>query len=210
MSYLCLCIGVRTNDDGAVELGARRSPAGEPAAVKATLLLPQEQAGASSFRANTDRPFGRVAAAPELAATTRPLREAKRQPLIEDYDVRPRDCVPTHGRVRACSRSTAQQTATTAVGLELGSHDGLDGTMVSTARDRALAGHPRRPFRVSPPGLARLQRRRSSAPLTPTPDDRALPIGHPGCCLDRRRERASLCLPPGVEGLSWTSPSRRW
>ena len=23
-----------------------------------------------------------------------------------------------------------------------------------------------------------------------------LPIGHPGCCLDRRRERASLCLPP--------------
>jgi hypothetical protein len=24
-----------------------------------------------------------------------------------------------------------------------------------------------------------------------------LPIGHPGCCLDRRRERASLCLPPG-------------
>ena len=38
----------------------------------------------------------------------------------------------------------------------------------------------------------------------------ALPIGHPGCCLDRRRERALLCLPPVVEGLSWTSPSRRW
>jgi len=37
----------------------------------------------------------------------------------------------------------------------------------------------------------------------------ALPIGHPCCCLDGRRERASLCLPPGVEGLSWTSPSRR-
>ena len=34
-----------------------------------------------------------------------------------------------HGRVRACSRSTAQQTATTAVGLELGSDDGLDGTI---------------------------------------------------------------------------------
>jgi hypothetical protein len=33
----------------------------------------------------TDRlRFGRVAAAPELAATRRPLREAKRQPLIED------------------------------------------------------------------------------------------------------------------------------
>ena len=38
----------------------------------------------------------------------------------------------------------------------------------------------------------------------------AMPIGHPGCCLDRRRERASLCPPPVVEGRSWTSPSRRW
>jgi hypothetical protein len=37
-----------------------------------------------------------------------------------------------------------------------------------------------------------------------------LPVGHPGCCLDRRRERALLCLPAGVEGLSWISPSRRW
>ena len=34
--------------------------------------------------------------------------------------------MPVHGGVRACSRSTAQQTATTAVGLELGSEDGLD------------------------------------------------------------------------------------
>ena len=68
---------------------------------------------------------GRVAAAPELAATRRPLREAKRQPLIEDCDVRPRDRVPMHVHVRACSRSTAQQTATTAVRLELGSEDGL-------------------------------------------------------------------------------------
>ena len=39
---------------------------------------------------------GRVAAAPELAATRRPLREAKREPLIEGRDVRPRDCVPKH------------------------------------------------------------------------------------------------------------------
>jgi hypothetical protein len=34
-----------------------------------------------------------------------------------------------HGRVRAWSRSTAQQTATTAVGLQLGSDDGFDGTI---------------------------------------------------------------------------------
>jgi hypothetical protein len=31
----------------------------------------------------------------------RSLREAKRQPLIEDGDVRPPDCAPMHGRVRA-------------------------------------------------------------------------------------------------------------
>jgi len=36
-----------------------------------------------------------------------------------------------HGRVRAraCSKSAAQQTTTTAAGLELGSDDGLDGTI---------------------------------------------------------------------------------
>ena len=72
---------------------------------------------------------GRVTAAPELAATRQLVREAKRQPLIEDCNVRPRDCVPMYGRVGACSRSTAQQTAAIAAGLELGSHDGLDGTI---------------------------------------------------------------------------------
>ena len=107
---------------------------------------------------------GRAAAAHELAATRRPLREAKRQPLIEDYDVCPRDCVPTHGRVRACSRSTAPQTATIAVGLELGSHDGFDGTMASTTRDRASPATRTTAFAVSPPRLARLQRRRSGRP----------------------------------------------
>jgi hypothetical protein len=59
----------------------------------------------------------------------RSLREAKRQPLIEDCDVRPRDCVPMQAGVPACSRSTAQQTPTTAAELELGSDDGLDGTI---------------------------------------------------------------------------------
>ena len=34
-----------------------------------------------------------------------------------------------HMHVRACSRSTAQQTATTAGGLELGGHEGIDGTI---------------------------------------------------------------------------------
>ena len=86
-------------------------------------------AGASWIRANADRPFGRVAAAPELAATRRPLRQANRRPLIENLTSVRETCMPVHGRVRACSISTAQQTATTAVGLELGSEDGLDGTI---------------------------------------------------------------------------------
>ena len=40
-------------------------------------------------------------------------REA--QPLSEDCEVRPRDCAPMHGRLRACSESPGQQTAMTAV-----------------------------------------------------------------------------------------------
>ena len=47
-----------------------------------------------------------------------------------------------------CSRSTAQQTATTAVGVELGSHDGLDGTIAfdgeqSCVADGGVIGLPR-------------------------------------------------------------------
>ena len=48
--------------------------------------------------------------------------------------------MPVQGGVRACSRSRAQQTATTAVGLELGSEDGLDGTIAfdgKQSRDEA-------------------------------------------------------------------------
>ena len=42
------------------------------------------RAPSSSFSALSS---SRIAAAPKLAATMRPLREAKREPLIEDYDV---------------------------------------------------------------------------------------------------------------------------
>ncbi len=51
---------------------------------------------------------------------------------------------------------------------------------------------------------------RRTTPLPASPQTSGLPIGHPGCCLDRRRERALVCLPPVVEGRSWISPSRRW
>ncbi len=117
--------------------------------------------------------------------------QAKRLALIEDRNVRPRDCVPVHGRVRACSRSTAQQTATTAVGLELGSEEGLDDTIgfdgersrdppswrdrYATARTVA-AGCCLRAQRSSWPGRPshvhtdrRSSRRRSIAPRRPVP-----------------------------------------
>jgi len=89
----------------------------------------------------------RVAEAHELAATRRPLREAKGQPLIEDCDVGPRDCVPMHARVRVCSRLMAQQTATTAVGLELGSHDDRDGTIGFDGKDVRCRRRARRRVR---------------------------------------------------------------
>ena len=72
-----------------------------PARATHFCFVAEAETGASWIGANADHPFGRVAAAPELAATRRPLREAKRQPLTEDCDVRPRDCVPTQ-RPRPC------------------------------------------------------------------------------------------------------------
>ena len=71
----------------------------------------RELVDACSNPANTRCRKGRVAAAPEFAATRRPLREGKRQPLSEDGEIRLRDCAPMHGRLRACSESTAQQPA---------------------------------------------------------------------------------------------------
>ena len=82
---------------------------------------------------------GRVAAAPELAPTRRPLREAKRQPLIGDCDVRPWDCEPTHGRVRACPRSTARKRLRPPPGLSWAATTASTGRLVSTASARARA-----------------------------------------------------------------------
>ncbi len=71
------------------------------------------------------------------AATRRPLRQAKRQPLIEDCDLRPRDRVPMHVHVRACSGSTAQQTARPSAGLSWAAMTESTGRLVSTASNRA-------------------------------------------------------------------------
>ena len=51
-----------------------------------------------------------------------------------------------HMHVRACSRSTAQQTATTAGGLELGGHDGIDGTIGFDGKHSCGAGGGRDRF----------------------------------------------------------------
>ena len=150
------------------------------------LLLRQER----GRRARADRGFwsGRVAAAPELAATRRPLREAKRQQLIEECDVRPRDCVPMHGRVRAWSRSTAQQTATTAVGLELGSDDGLVGTIGFDGRQSRDAG--RADDRIDQPRARFPRDRLATKALVPSRPPRRSPS----------RESARRSTPPRRSG----------
>ena len=51
----------------------------------------------------------------------------------------------------------------------------------------------------------RVQRRRGRR-QRPDPWASALPIGHPGCCLDRRRERALLCLPPVWRAVRGPAP----
>ena len=83
----------------------------------------------TGHRTHAGLSLGRVGAAPGSRRRGDRFARLKRQPPIEDRDLRPRDCVPMHARVRAYSRSTAEQTATTAVGLEPGSSDGLDGTI---------------------------------------------------------------------------------
>ena len=53
-----------------------------------------------------------------------------------------RDCVPMHGHASVLARdSMAQQTATTAVGLELGGDDGLDGTIGLEGTRSRCVGH---------------------------------------------------------------------
>ena len=162
------------------------------------------------FSLTPTAPLGRAPAAHELAASRRPFREAKRQPLTDDCDVRPRDCVPMHGCVRACSRSTAQQTATTAVGLELGSHDGLDGTIGFDGQQSCCTGGPRDrnathsvvlpraadaciPRMMRKPNGARLDVRRRTAAFAGhraagLPRRQSSQLGHPD---DRNRVKAS-------------------
>ena len=72
--------------------------------------------------------------------------------------------MPVHGRVRACSGSTAQQTATTAVGLELGSEDGLDGTIAFDRNASRHAGHPGDRFHPRASASRAIARRPSATP----------------------------------------------
>ena len=95
--------------------------------------------------------------------------------------VRPRDCVPMHSRVRACSGSMARQTATTAFALELGSEEGLDGTIgFDGTRSRcAKQRDDRFPSRAS--GRRTIAKatihKSSSRPVGAPTDDRLRPKG---------------------------------
>ena len=99
----------------------------------AKTLPPASGAASRSRSRRRPRPglgIGRLAAAPEPAATRRPLREATRQPLIEDRDVRPRD-LHACARPRPClleidSPANGDDCGRTSA---LGGEDGLDGTI---------------------------------------------------------------------------------
>ena len=70
-------------------------------------------------------------------------------------------------------------------------------------RKSALSPTPFGPLAVTPLGSqdeAKSSRLRSASETAP------LPIGHPGCCLDRRRERALLCQPPVRRAISGPAP----
>jgi hypothetical protein len=85
----------------------------------------------------------RVAAAPEGAATRRPLREAKREPADRGRDVRPRVCVPIHGPASELARdSMAQQTLRPPSGLSWAATTASTGRLVSTVGDHATPAAP--------------------------------------------------------------------
>ena len=104
------------------------------------LLLRQER----GHQARADPGFrsGRVAAAPELAAARRLLREAKRQPLTEDCDVRPRTaCLRTAAFVPARDRRLSKRLRPPS-GLSWAATSASTGRLVSTAR-ACVAGDAR-------------------------------------------------------------------
>jgi hypothetical protein len=69
-----------------------------------------------------------------------------------------------HVRVRACSRSTTEQTATTPSGLSWAATTASTGRLVSTGHDRAASAIATIPFRLAPAGSALSQWRRSATP----------------------------------------------
>ena len=88
-------------------------------------------------------------------------------------------------------------------------HDHTPTTPPATAPCNATSPSPSRPRRAPCPTSAATQRMAGAAVTQRAARraERAALIGHPGCCLDRRRERARRL--PRLEGLAKTSPSRR-
>ena len=76
-SYLCLCTGVRTNDYGAFEWGARRSPQATRRQLKAMLLLPRTMGTRSTGRGGWARFCFGPADSESGSAATRPVLAMK-------------------------------------------------------------------------------------------------------------------------------------
>ena len=102
--------------------------------------------------------------APEIAATRRPLREAKRQPLIEDVtSVRGTACPCTAASVPARDRRLSKRLRPPS-GLSSAATTTSTGQSVSTGRDRAAPATATIPFLLAPAGGALSQWRPSAIP----------------------------------------------
>ena len=93
--------------------------------------------------------------------------------------------MPVHGRVRACSRSMAQQTLRLPSGLSWAARTASTGRLVSTGRDRAASATATIPFLLAPAWSALSQWRHRSRPdRTTRQPSRAIAFpksDHPAC-----------------------------
>ena len=110
-------------------------------------------------------PFGRVAATPDLAATRRPLRRAKRQPLIKGLSgpsAGP-SCLCTAASVPARDRRLSKRLRLPS-GLSWAAMNGLDGTIGFDGTRSRGVGHRDDSFLLAPAGSALSQWRQSTSP----------------------------------------------
>ncbi len=156
-------------------------------------LSPKEEPVLAGLELTPTTPFGRVAAAPELAATRRPLRQAKRQPLIEDRDVRPRDLHPCArpASVLARDRRLSKRLRLPS-GLSWAARTASTGTIAFDGEGSRGAGT-------------------ATIPFLPAPACSALSQWRPNVTSGRRvasRRRASRCSRPSATSIPHSRTSR--